>query len=169
MKKEVRVGNSKVAFDKIDSVPVIEVSNLKGTWMVRVPVNFQMYGMLNRLLLEFDDEDSVVRERAGEWLKMFFMNWQNVTGIPSGHYHQAIVMLTGAYAQPDLLKSSFFGKGKKFYADVKKLRLAFLEWSKEREKVTANADDVIDMGKETIADEAKEILKDGGNERSAEK
>lgn len=155
--KQMRVGNFKVLFTDVDGVPVIEVSNLEGTWLVRVPSHFQMYGMLNRLLLEVEDDDATIRSNAEEWLKMFFMNWQNATGIPSGHYHQAIVMLTGAYANPDLLKSSFFGIGKKFYADVKKLRMAFLKWAKEREKVLHAEEEAYDENKEAVADEAKDI------------
>lgn len=153
-----RAGDFKVHFLEFDSVPVIEVSNLEGTWMVRVPVGFQMYGMLNRLMKESEDDDNRVRENAQEWLKMFFMNWQNVTGIPSGHYHQAIMMLTGAYVRPELLKSSYFGVGKKFYADVKKLRLAFLKWARGRDLLNKESDAIVDMERDAVADEAKEII-----------
>lgn len=157
-KNDIRVGNFKVLLHRVGGVPVAEVSNLEETWMVRIPSHFQMYGILNRLLLETDDDDADMRANAEEWLKMFFMNWQNVTGIPNGHYHQAIVMLTGAYANPDLLKSSFFGIGKKFFADVKKLRLAFLKWAKERSVLNKESDAVVDMKQEIVADEVKEII-----------
>ncbi len=158
--REVRVGNYKVLLHAIDEVPVIEVMNLEGTWMVRVPVHFQMYGMLNRLLLEFEDDDANVRARAEEWLGMFFMNWQNVTGIPNGHYHQGIVMLTACYANPSLLKSSFWGNGKDFHKSVKNLRLSFLEWAKQRESLERQAEQSVDTDKDVLADQSKRILEE---------
>lgn len=166
-KKEVRVGNYKVLLYSLDDVPVIDVMNLEGTWMVRIPVHFQMYGMLNRLLLELEDDDARIRSNAEEWLKMFFMNWQNVTGIPNGHYHQGVMMLTACYADPSLLKSSFWGKGKDFHKSVKNLRLSFLEWAKERERLNAEAEKSVDIEKEALADQSKQIL--DGNDTINEK
>ena len=116
--------------------------------------------MLNRLLGEYA-EDKSSRGNAEEWLRTFFLNFQNVTGIPSGHYHQGIMLLSGAYARPELLKSSFSGVGKKFYAEVKSLRLSFLRWAKEREDVMSRAEDSFDAEKESLADEAKQLLEDG--------
>lgn len=158
--KEIRVGNFKVVMQSVDGVDVIEVSNLASTWLVRIPSDFQMYGMLNRLLGEYA-EDKPSRRNAEEWLRTFFLNFQNVTGIPSGHYHQGIMLLSGAYARPELLKSSFSGVGKKFYAEVKSLRLSFLRWAKEREDVMSRAEDSFDAESESLADEAKQLLEDG--------
>lgn len=156
--KEFRVGNFKVKAYLLNEVNVIEVMNLEGTWMVRVPEDFQMYGILNRMLLQTDDDDTKERARANEWLHMFFMNWQNTTGIPSGHYHQAIMMLTACYAQPELLKSSFWGKGKDFHKSVKKLRQDFIKWANEREKLNSSANEAIDMSREALADQSRQIL-----------
>lgn len=156
-RKDLNVGNYKVSLYELQDVPVIDVSNIEGTWMVRIPVHFQMYGVLNRLLLESQDEDSAVRERANDWLGMFFLNWQNVTGIPNGYYHQALVLLSGAYADPSLLKSSFFGRGKAFYSDVKKLRQSFIKWHNESEKLLREAEKGYDVSKDIAADTAKEI------------
>lgn len=158
VKQELRVDNFKVVFTETDSVPVIEVSNLECTWMVRIPAHFEMYGMLNRLLQDKDDSKKSVSENAKEWLKMFFMNFQNATSIPNGYFQQALVMLTGVYIRPEMLKSSFFGVGRKFYSDVKRLRLAFLKWADESKKKEQADDSQIDMEKEALADDSKHVL-----------
>lgn len=158
-KKEVRVGNFLVTLYSLEDVPVIEVSNMESTWLVRIPADFQMYGILNRLLLDMDDDDMKVRDNACEWLRMFFLNWQNVTGIPSGHYHQGILMLTCAYNRPELLKSSFFGAGRDFMSDVKKLRKSFLKWADARDAVMMKEESSFDSDGSEIADVASEILR----------
>lgn len=158
-KKNFRVGNYKVAAYEHLGVPVFEVANLEDTWMVRIPVDFQMYGILNQLFGDFTGNDEAVKSAADEVLGMFFMNWQNVTGIPNGYYHQGLVLLTAAYAQPELLKASFWGKGKQFHRDVKSLRNSFLEWHKAAERLEQEAEKSVDLEKEAYADQSKEILK----------
>lgn len=132
MKGERRLGNYRVCFVKRSGVPVVEVSNLEKTWMVRIPADYQMYGMLNRLMLDAEDDDNAVSERASDWLYMYFVNWQNATGIPCGHFQKAIVMLSAAYADPSLLKTSIFGSNK-FLREADALRKEFLDWAKDRD------------------------------------
>lgn len=156
-KRVVRVGNYTASLYELGGVPVIEVSNLGGTWMVRIPVDFQMYGIVNRLLLEVEDEDYAVSSNAKDWLSLFFMNWQNATGIPNGYYHQAITMLTMAYADPSLLKKSFFGRGGKFYSDVERLRKQFLKWSKSSDRITEENEKGYDVQRDISAEIAKEV------------
>lgn len=158
-RKDFRVGNFKVSAYEHKGVPVFEVANLEDTWMVRVPVDFQMYGILNQLFADLRSKDEVLKKNAGEVLSLYFMNWQNVTGIPSGHYHQGLVLLTAAYMQPDLLKSSFWGKGKRFYKDVKTLRLSFLEWYKGVERMEKETDAEVDPDKDYYAEQSVDILK----------
>lgn len=158
MSEKINIGNYIISMYEKDEVPVIEVSNSQGTWLVRVPVDFQMYGIVNRLLGDFQSDNEGLRGNARSVLEMYFMNWQNVTGIPNGHYHQAIVMLTACYADPSLLKTSLIGRGNNFYKDVKTLKRAFLKWAVQREKLVKKSEKELDYNREAIADDAKQEI-----------
>ena len=124
---EIRHGNYKIRRYTHDDVPVMEISNLEGTWMLRIPYNFDSYNMLN--LLFGADKDN-------EFIDLFFTNMMVASGIPNGYYHQAIMLVTACYMQPELLSQGMFPdkQQRQFRKDVKLLRKMFLDWASERDK-----------------------------------
>lgn len=159
-RSNVCVGNYMVSNYAVGDMKVYEVSNLAKTWLVRLPADFQMYGILERLMKEYQSKNKERKEKAQEVLDMFFMNWQNVTGVPNGYYHQAIVLLTAAYMKPELLGGGLFDNKEQrgFKRDITNLRKTFLQWHKELKAHEDAADRSINMKQEALADDAKQRL-----------
>lgn len=143
------------------NIDCINVSNLDGTWHVRIPQTFEMFGMLTVAYQWSKSEDAEERSRGEDFIRTVLSNMTYVSCICNGFYHHAIEMVTSAYATPSLLQDTEEGKG--FMLDVKGTMERFLAWRKEYEKyVSANQPTEQDLRQEDIAEEAMEIL--SGNE-----
>ncbi len=163
--KPVRMGNFKIwrsvyvmgkGKNKID-IECINVSNLDGTWYVRIPQTFEMYSMLTLAYQWSQSDDAVEREHGVSFIRTVLSNMTYVSSICNGFYHHAVEMVTSAYANPSLLQDT--EENKKFLLDAKGTVERFLAWREEYEKqVASNQPTEQELHQEEIADEAMEIL-----------
>ena len=142
---------SRVKKGEIGTVETLEVSSLDRSWMVRLQPGSQM-AMLVQAQLENMD-----KEQSAEWLSVVTTNIYHVSVIPNGYFHQAMVLLLGAYYNPSLLKGGILDReARKWRRDVRSVRDAFLKWYSESSAFMDSRDD--DDGHEQTARRAKEIL-----------
>ena len=141
------------------SVECINVSNLDGTWLIRIPQNFEMFGMLTIAYQWSKSEDAEERRRGEDFIRTAFSNMAYVSMICNGFFHHGVEMVTAAYANPSLLQDT--DDGKKFLLDVKDTVERFLVWRNEYNKHAAeNEPTEQDLHQEEIAEEATKILLD---------
>lgn len=107
-----------------DFVEQICVSNLEGSWQVKVPATFEMFAILTELYADEGKKDIL-----GEYLSN--MAFVTITG--NGYFQRAVELCAIAYANPSLLT-----KGDKQHKDFIKnadaLVKAFLDWRKVYEE-----------------------------------
>ena len=140
-------------------VECINVSNLDGTWLIRIPQNFEMFGMLTIAYQWSKSEDAEERRRGEGFIRTAFSNMAYVSMICNGFFHHGVEMVTAAYANPSLLQDT--DDGKKFLLDVKDTVERFLVWRNEYNKhVAENEPTEQDLHLEEIAEEAMKILSD---------
>lgn len=166
--KPVRMGNFKIwrsvyAVGKGKSktdIECINVSNMDGTWYVRIPQTFEMFSMLTLAYQWSQSDDAGEREHGESFIRTVLSNMTYVSCICNGFYHHGVEMVTSAYANPSLLQDT--EEGKNFIFDAKGTVKRFLAWREEYEKhVEANEPTEEELHREEIADEAMEILLDG--------
>ena len=131
---EMRYKNYKVRRYDLNDVPVLEVSNLEGTWMVRIPYDSETYQMACMLIDAKEDN---------ELIDVYLTNLQTVSGIPNGYYQQGVLLLTMCYMNPGLLSRSVFPgrEQRQFRKDVRMLRKMFLEWAEESRRLRESRDE----------------------------
>lgn len=141
------------------SVECINVSNLDGTWLIRIPQTFEMFGMLT-IAYQWANSESAEEHRRGEdFIRTVFSNMAYVSMICNGFFHHGVEMVSAAYANPSLLQDT--DDGKKFLLDVKDTVERFLVWRNEYNKhVAENEPTEQDLHQEEIAEEAMKILSD---------
>lgn len=151
------------------SVECINVSNLDGTWLVRIPQTFGMFGMLTVAYQWSQSEDMEERRRGNGFIRTAISNMFYVSSVCNGFFHHGIEMIAAAYANPTLLQDS--EEGKNFMQDAKDSVERFLVWRKEYEKhVAENEPTEQELHQEDIAEEAMEILsEDGGTPHGSRK
>lgn len=164
--KPARVGNFKLWRSRYTTMPksggvdveCINVSNVEGTWCVRIPSTYEMFAVLNALYDDFSGEDKQRSERASTALSAILSNMAFSTTIGNGFYHRALGMVATCYACPDVLEEK--GKRKELKKDVDVLVADFLEWVHllRESKQGVVTDD--DNKREEVADQAREILKE---------
>ena len=106
-KKAVRIGNFKLWRSKFPlktgkesmDVDCINVSNLDGSWMVRIPSTMSIYGLICQ---SYDTTDSEMRE---QFLGMLFTNQYNICTCGSEALHDSLFFLTEMLTFPYLLLS----------------------------------------------------------------
>lgn len=163
--KPVRMGNFRIwksvyvvgkGKTKTD-LECINVSNLDGTWYVRIPQTFEMFSMLTLAYQWSQSEDAEEQSRGEKFIRTVLSNMTYVSCICNGFYHHAVEMVTSAYANPALLQDT--EDGKKFMFDAKGTKERFLAWYEEYKKhVSENQPTEQDFHQEDIAEEAMEIL-----------
>lgn len=160
-----RVGNfrlwrSNVAVGKGKSktgIECINVSDLDGTWLVRVPQTYEMFGMLTVSYKWTKSEKAEERSRGESFIRTALSNMFYVSCVCNGFFHHGIEMVAAAYANPTLLQDT--KEGKSFMEDVKDSVARFLKWHEEYEKhVKEQEPTEQDLHREEIAEEAMEIL-----------
>ncbi len=153
-----RFGNYKIVEKEVKGVPVIEVGNIEQTWQVRIPVHYEMYGMLKYMLEELEGGNG---DSFKEAINLFLVNFQAVTSIPNGYFHQAVMLLNCVYVTPEILSSSRWNKRRReFMRDVDKLKSNFLNWVKSRDALRAKEEFNHDDHEAETVDEARQILKE---------
>lgn len=103
-----------------DFIDQINVSNLDGTWQVKVPATMEMYAILTEL---YADEGK--REILAEYINN--MAFVTITG--NGYFQRAVELVAIAYANPSLLTKKD-KQHKPFVKNAEALIKAFLEWRK---------------------------------------
>lgn len=158
-KKDVQVesdGRKKAKSQKI-SIECINVSNLDGSFSVRIPQTYEMFGMLTVAYGWMQSEVEDERKRGEGFIRTSLSNIFYVSSICNGFYHHGIEMLTTAYAMPSVLSDS--EDGRKFSEDVRETVSRFLEWRAEYERqMSGNEPTDEDLHQEEIAEQAVDIL-----------
>lgn len=114
---------------EIGVVEALEISSLDGAWMVRLQPGSQMHSIIMAMLGDPESE---------EMLSMFITNIYHTSVIPNGYFHQALVLLLGAYYHPELLNGGMFNsESRAFRRDAKAVRDKFLAWYEESKDVLA--------------------------------
>ena len=143
------------------NVECINVSDLDGTWLVRIPQTYEMFGMLTVAYQWSQSEDMEERRRGEGFIRTAISNMFYVSSVCNGFFHHGVEMVASAYANPTLLQDT--REGKSFVEDAKDTIERFLLWRKEYEKhVKENEPTEQDLHQEEIAEEAMEILNGDG-------
>lgn len=136
--KPARVGNYRIWRSKFPIgkskdkayIEQINVSNLDGSWQVKIPATFEMFSMLWNLYADPSKQDI---------LSSFVNNMAFTTITGNGYFQRAVELVAIVYANPSLLDKkdkSHKELVKNFDALVK----AFLDWRKAYdERVKENA------------------------------
>lgn len=139
------------------NVECINVSDLDGTWLVRIPQTYEMFGMLTVAYQWSQSEDMEERRRGNGFIRTAISNMFYVSSVCNGFFHHGIEMVAAAYANPTLLQDT--KEGKSFMEDAKDSVARFLKWREEYEKhVKEQEPTEQDLHQEEIAEEAMEIL-----------
>lgn len=138
-------------------IECINVSNLDGTWLVRIPQNYEMFGMLTIAYQWANSENAEERRRGDGFIRTALSNMAYVSMVCNGFFHHGVEMIAAAYANPSLLQDT--EEGKNFIEDAKGTVERFLAWREEYDKhVADNETTDKDIRQEEIAEEAIDIL-----------
>lgn len=138
-------------------IECINVSNLDGTWLVRIPQTFEMFGMLTIAYQWANSENAEERRRGDGFIRTALSNMAYVSMVCNGFFHHGVEMIAAAYANPSLLQDT--EEGKNFIEDAKGTVERFLAWSEEYDKhVADNEPTDKDIRQEEFAEEAMDIL-----------
>lgn len=138
-------------------IECINVSNLDGTWLVRIPQNYEMFGMLTIAYQWANSENAEERRRGDGFIRTALSNMAYVSMVCNGFFHHGVEMIAAAYANPSLLQDT--EEGKNFIEDAKGTVERFLAWREEYDKhVADNEPTDKDIRQEEIAEEAIDIL-----------
>ena len=138
-------------------IECINVSNLDGTWLVRIPQTFEMFGMLTIAYQWANSENAEERRRGDGFIRTALSNMAYVSMVCNGFFHHGVEMIAAAYANPSLLQDT--EEGKNFIGDARGTVERFLAWREEYDKhVTDNEPTDKDIRQEEFAEEAMDIL-----------
>ena len=138
-------------------IECINVSNLDGTWLVRIPQTFEMFGMLTVAYQWANSENTEERRRGDGFIRTALSNMAYVSMVCNGFFHHGVEMIAAAYANPSLLQDT--EEGKNFIGDARGTVERFLAWREEYDKhVTDNEPTDKDIRQEEFAEEAMDIL-----------
>lgn len=124
-------GEIKLKKQKSD-IECINISNLDGTWMTRIPQTYEMYGMLTIAWQWYNSDKAEEKKRGEDYFSTVLSNMSYVSSISNDYYHQALMMIATAYAHPVLLSDK--KKFKDFSKEAESLIKNFLSWRKEYDK-----------------------------------
>ena len=148
---DFRYKNWKIRRYDHEDVPVMEFSNLEGTWMVRVPYDCETYNLANLM--------RALKER-NEIVDVYLTNLMTLSMIPNGYLHEAVMMLMMAYVNPSLVSDTMFpNKAQRTYRrDWKAVMKLLVAWGKEREEMMATRD--VNVDQEYWRQRAENIMRD---------
>ena len=158
--KKLRVKRQKV------DIEAINISNLDGSWMVRIPSTFQMFTMLTVAYQWYMSDDEEQKKRGDDFLTTALTNMQFASSIENGYFHQALLMVATAYARPDVLRDR--KRRKAFFDEGGKLIDRFLKWRDEFDAMTADQDEEKILHDDETADKVSEQLADTESEAAEE-
>lgn len=166
--RPARVGNFKLWRSKMtDGLEVANISNLDGSWCVRIPSTFEMFGVLSMLYYDIAEGKDADRQRAEGIMSVVLSNMMYCSTIGNGYFQQAMEMIAVCYANPSVLTKKDKAH-KDLVKSAKNLIESFLEWRKEYDKKRRESTEEDDK-RDDIAEQALDILKekkDGGEDES---
>lgn len=115
-----------------ENVECINISNMDGTWMTRIPQTYEMYGMLTMAWQWYNSDNAEEKKRGEDYFSTVLSNMSYVSSIGNGFYHQALMMVATAYAYPALLSDR--KKSREFGREADSLVRDFLSWRKEYDR-----------------------------------
>lgn len=115
------------------TIEAINISNLDGSWMIRIPETYEMFAMLTAVYDGLHSDNADIKERSRDYLSTVFTNMMYASSISNGYYHQGLFMVAAAYTDPDLLRDK--KKFKAFKKEADGVMTRFLAWHKEFDKV----------------------------------
>lgn len=156
----VRIGNFKLwkakehKKGKVD-LDVLRISDLEGTWSVKIPQTYLAYPMIEAAYAEGNDE----------FLHTYIANVNFVTAISNGFYQRGVAMVGHAYLKPELLQEGYKPETGPGHADLldeaKKICDGFLAWYADAQKMQqgqASNDGDKSLEDDEMADKAADIL-----------
>jgi predicted small secreted protein len=143
-KKLIEEKKGKVKRQKV-AIEAINISNLDGSWMIRIPETFEMFSMLTAVYDGLYSDNTDIKERSRDYLSTVFTNMMYASSITNGYYHQGLFMVGAAYTDPTLLSDK--KKFKAFKHEAEGVMTRFLAWRKEFDKV---------VGRELSEDEMRQ-------------
>lgn len=161
-----RVGNFKLwrgkykvkTSDGSTEIDCVHVSDLAGSWSVRIPATYEMYGIITSTFVDFKTGDDALSRRAQGILQTVFGNMMFASVVGNGYFQRGIEMLAMVYANPSVL-SRKDGVHDDFMKDVESTVRDFLEWREDYDrKVLDNEPSEEDMHRDDLADQASEII-----------
>lgn len=158
-----RVGNFKLWKSRVRErkTDVLHISDMDGTWAVKIPQTYLAFPMIEEAYKEGNDE----------YLHTVISNMNFVCAIANGFYQRGVAMVGHAYLKPELLQEGYHPEEGPGYADMmdeaKKICDGFLKWYGEvqqmqKEQADRNSAE-IDAADEA-ADAAAKILDDAEKE-----
>ena len=149
---------------KVVEIECINISILDGSFSVRIPQTFEMFGMLTVAYQWYRSDNPDERKRGEDFIIAATNNMFYVSSICNGFYHHGVNRLTAAYADPSLLRDT--EDGKKFMEDLKVTVERFLAWREEYEKhVKENESTEQDLHQEDLAEQAMDIVNGKSDEK----
>ena len=115
-----------------ENIECINISNLEGSWMVRIPQTWEMYGMLTLAWQWYNSDKEDEKKHGEDYFATVLANMSYTSSISNGFYQQALMMVATAYSHPSLLsdKKSY----KNFSKEAAQLVQDFLKWRKEYDR-----------------------------------
>lgn len=141
-------GGRKKAVSKTYDIEQINVSTLDGTWQVKIPATWDMFGMIRDLFAD------------GEYARLttILSNMMYSSVIANGYFHEALRKIVVCYVSPSMLEEGSDGF-ESLKEDARELIKAFLEWRRmydEKIKELEPTDE--DMKQDDLAEQAMDIL-----------
>ena len=160
-----RVGNFKLWKARVRErkSDVLHISDMDGTWGVKIPQTYLSFTMIEEAYKEGNDE----------FLKTCLANMNFVTAITNGFYQQGVAMVGHAYMKPELLREDYKPETGPGHADLldeaKKVCEGFLKWYDEVQQMqkeqAAQTGDI--LAGDDAADEAAKLLSEEEKENDA--
>ena len=130
---QVRLDKGEIKLKKQrTSIECINISNLDGSWMTRIPQTWEMYGMLTLAWQWYNGDNEDEKKRGKDYFTTVLSNMAFCGSISNEYYHQALMMIATAYAYPVLLSDK--KKFKDFSKEAENLIKDFLSWRKDFDK-----------------------------------
>lgn len=160
--KAVRVGNFKLWRGRYNmsgaNIECLHVSNLDGSWMIRIPATWEMYGFLMSFYPDLDSEDAEKKSTSEAVFRTVLSNMMYASCVGNGYFQRALELCATLYANPVLLNK----KNKEYKGvvkTVKELIEEFLEWRKAYDAEMAKHEPTEEQLKQDeIAEQAMEAL-----------
>lgn len=153
--KPARFGNFKLWRSRsATGVEVINVSDVEGSWQVKIPSTFEMFAIISALYQDYSSDFPERRKKGEEALGRILSNMMYVTVVGNGYFHAAIMLVSACYAFPSYLEPGSAGfnaiKGR-----CQQLINDFLAWREKYGDTMQNQSGRSDE----IAEMAQKILK----------